>query len=38
MATDDVRTRLRTALPTAMKARNRDVAAALRTVLAALRG
>ncbi len=36
MATDDVRTRLRTALTTAMKARDRDVAGALRTVLAAL--
>jgi len=38
MASDDVRTRLRTALTMAMKARDRDVAGALRTVLAALRG
>ena len=36
MATDDVRPRLRTALTAAMKTRDRDVAAALRTVLAAL--
>lgn len=36
MAADDLRARLKTALTTAMKARERDTAAALRSVLGAL--